>query len=57
MDYIHANPVKRKLVQSIVDWRWSSARFYATDGQHIDPLLPKITPLPREFWDLRSRGF
>lgn len=51
LNYIHENPWKRKLVQSIIDWRWSSAKYYVTDGQHFDPLLPKITPLPREFWD------
>ena len=55
MDYIHENPWKRRLVRSILDWRWSSAKFYATEGQHHDPLLPKITPLPGEFWDLRRR--
>lgn len=55
IDYIHENPLKRKLVQSILDWRWSSAKFYATEGKQIDPLLPKITPLPGEFWDLRRR--
>jgi putative transposase len=27
--YIHRNPVKRGLVRRPVDWRWSSARWYA----------------------------
>lgn len=51
LNYIHENPWKRKLVQSITDWRWSSARYYVSDGVRIDPLLPLITPLPAEFWD------
>jgi putative transposase len=32
IEYIHANPVRRRLVQSAVDWEWSSARWYA--GMH-----------------------
>ncbi len=33
--YIHANPVKRGLVENPTDWAWSSARWYAgiRDGQ------------------------
>jgi putative transposase len=50
IDYIHNNPVKRGLCQKARDWRWSSARFYVDDGAFVDPLLPKITPLPAEFW-------
>ena len=29
IDYIHANPVRRGLVEHPEDWPWSSARFYA----------------------------
>jgi putative transposase len=50
IDYIHVNPVKRGLCATARDWRWSSARFYETDGLERDPLLPRITPLPAEFW-------
>jgi putative transposase len=50
INYIHNNPVKRGLCQNARDWRWSSARFYVEDGAFVDPLLPKITPLPAEFW-------
>jgi REP-associated tyrosine transposase len=50
IDYIHNNPVARGLCQKARDWRWSSARFYESDGTILDPLLPKITPLPAEFW-------
>jgi hypothetical protein len=27
--YIHANPLRRGLVANILDWEWSSARWYA----------------------------
>ena len=50
IDYIHNNPVKRGLCIKARDWCWSSALFYETDGQQVDELLPKITPLPAEFW-------
>jgi len=55
LNYLHENPCRRKLVQAITDWRWSSARFYVSDGKNIDLLLPMITPLPAEFWN--SEGF
>ncbi|MFN0131940.1 MAG: REP-associated tyrosine transposase [Phycisphaerales bacterium] len=29
IEYIHHNPVERGLVRSSLDWRWSSARWYA----------------------------
>jgi hypothetical protein len=29
IDYIHANPVRRGLVEKAEDWEWSSARWYA----------------------------
>jgi putative transposase len=51
LDYIHNNPVKRGLRLRARDWRWSSARFYESDGTFCDPLLPKLTPLPPEFWN------
>jgi len=54
MDYIHDNPRKRKLIRNPGDWRWSSAKFYATDGLHHDADLPKITPLPGDYWDTRK---
>lgn len=31
IDYIHANPVRRGLVSAIIDWPWSSARWYEGD--------------------------
>ena len=29
IEYIHANPVRRGLVERAEDWEWSSARWYA----------------------------
>ncbi len=51
IDYIHLNPVRRGLVQEPQQWRWSSCRFYAADGEYEDPVLPKVHGLPAEFWD------
>jgi putative transposase len=36
IDYIHANPVRRGLVERPTDWMWSSASVYA--GISADPL-------------------
>jgi putative transposase len=37
IEYIHANPVRRGLVERAEDWIWSSARFWA--GHRDVPLL------------------
>jgi hypothetical protein len=50
IDYIHQNSVRRKLCQKARDWRWSSARFYESEGREVDPLHPVLTFLPYEFW-------
>jgi putative transposase len=50
IEYLHLNPVRRKLVTQARLWKWSSARFYESDGQEQDPDLPHITPMPAEFW-------
>ena len=45
IEYIHANPVRRGLVERAEDWEWSSARWYAgvrPVGVEIDPLLPGV---------------
>lgn len=47
IDYIHRNPVERDLCRRASDWRWSSARYYESDGRIIDPDLPVITLAPR----------
>jgi putative transposase len=49
IDYIHANPVRRGLVEAAVDWRWSSVRHYADETPPDDPLLPKVDGLPPGF--------
>ena len=41
IDYINMNPVRKGLVETPVDWAWSSARWYAGDrdsGIPIDPI-------------------
>jgi len=34
LNYIHENPVRAGLVQDVIDWKWSSARFWSTDEVH-----------------------
>ncbi len=36
LDYMHFNPVRKRLVDSPADWKWSSARFYQT--READPI-------------------
>jgi putative transposase len=48
--YLHENPVRRGLVRKATDWKWSSARWYASEGALIDADLPEIQGLPAEFW-------
>jgi len=50
IDYIHLNQVRRKLVKQARLWKWSSARYYESDGNEIDLDLPQITPMSAEFW-------
>jgi putative transposase len=38
LNYIHHNPVKRGLVRNAEDWRWSSARDYASDTEGVIPI-------------------
>ncbi len=43
IEYLHANPVRRELVEHPEDWEWSSARWYAGIRPvpiPIDPTLP-----------------
>ena len=51
IDYLHNNPVRRKLVTRAVDWRWSSARFFLLPNYVADPSLPTLHKLPAEFLD------
>jgi putative transposase len=49
IDYIHMNPVRRGLCQTITQWRWSSARWYASDKRDVDRALPTIHGVPPYF--------
>jgi putative transposase len=48
IDYIHHNPVRRGLCQRAEEWRWSSARYYHTEGRDQDSALPSIHGLPND---------
>lgn len=50
IDYIHMNPVRRGLCERAIDWKWSSARWYLTDGPSMDADLPYIHGLPPGFF-------
>ncbi len=50
IDYIHRNPVRRGLVEQARQWKWSSARWYESDAQELDPQLPTIHGLPATFF-------
>jgi len=52
MDYIHNNPVQRKLCQQATDWKWSSARYYLLDPPKQQSAgLPHIHGLPPGAFD------
>ena len=51
IDYIHMNPAGRGLVKRAIDWRWSSARWYADPPLPSDAGLPAIHGLPDEWLD------
>lgn len=48
LDYIHSNPVTRKLVRHPKDWPWSSWPFYATGAPGAVKVEPTGEQLPRE---------
>jgi len=48
LDYIHSNPVQRGLVTRPEDWRWSSARHYATGEECGVAIESHWTALRRE---------
>ena len=51
VDYIHDNPTRRGLCRRAIDWRWSSAHWYASNCQQCDSNLPAFSRLPTEFWN------
>jgi putative transposase len=50
IDYIHHNPVRRGLCEKARDWKWSSARWFESEGSVVDKDLPKIHGLPWDFF-------
>ncbi len=47
LEYIHNNPVSRRLCQRAVNWKWSSARYYLdVPPKQQHPKLPVIHGLP-----------
>ena len=50
IDYLHRNPVRRGLCERAVEYRWSSARWYATDGAEVDSAHPPLSSLPATIW-------
>ncbi len=50
IDYVHLNPVRRGMVERSVDWRWSSARWYANPQGTKDEKLPTIRDLPSDWF-------
>jgi putative transposase len=46
--YMHENPVKRGLVASAEDWKWSSARFYSSCEQDTVKILDEMIPAYNE---------
>ncbi len=48
INYIHENPVRRGLCDRATDWKWSSARWYVSDGAIADAALPRLAGLPPE---------
>jgi len=53
IDYIHKNPVRRGLCRTAVDWKWSSALWYASATKSVDPDLPTIHGLSWDFFESR----
>lgn len=46
IDYIHMNPVRRRLCERAVEWKWSSARRYLLPEEPFDPELPMVHGMP-----------
>ena len=51
IDYIHLNPVRRGLCEKAIEWRWSSARWYASEGADEDSAMPRIHGPPAELFN------
>ena len=46
LEYIHNNPVNRRLCEQAMQWKWSSARYYLDLPSRQHPELPTIHGLP-----------
>lgn len=55
VNYLHLNPVKRGLATVCREWKYSSARWYESNGESVDPDLPTIHGLPWDFFDLTQQ--
>ncbi|QDT64375.1 REP-associated tyrosine transposase [Calycomorphotria hydatis] len=51
LDYVHANPVRRRLCDRPTDWKWTSARQFAGITDERDSDLPQIDPIPPDLID------
>lgn len=43
-------PADREPILQTIDWHWSSARWYAAEGQLQEESLPRLTNLPAGFF-------
>jgi putative transposase len=49
VNYLHDNPVRRGLTARVLDWKWSSARYYLLDPPQQYAGLPTVYSLPAEW--------
>ncbi|MFG0334196.1 MAG: transposase [Maioricimonas sp. JB049] len=49
IDYVHENPVRRKLCERAVDWKWSSARQFLLPESPRKQDLPRLGQLPADW--------
>lgn len=56
IDYLHNNPVRRKLCNDAKQWFWSSIRYYVTEPPLLDAGLPIIHGLPPDFFTKNTGG-
>ncbi|MDA0835668.1 MAG: transposase [Planctomycetota bacterium] len=55
INYIHENPVRRRLCRQAIDWKWSSARRLITDAaENAPPRLCRFDPDSQMISPLRS---
>ena len=56
LNYMHFNPVKRGLVETPDDWRWSSCRFYTKGERGLCPPNPEWRYRPKSEEELQPRS-